>query len=182
MTVFLAAILQGGGEVSGGVMVRECAGGFMGLKSCFAALLVVGAVTFSTTGHAADRATAAEAETMVRKSVDFAKANGTEKALAEISNPTGPFRDRDLYVTVYDMSGKCIAHGANAKLIGKDLIDTEDSDGKPFVKERMQLAKAGKPFWHDYKFSDPLTKKIEPKATYCIPVDGTVYCGGIYKP
>ena len=32
------------------------------------------------------------------------------------------FKDRDPYVIVCDLTGKHLSHGANAKLVGKDLI------------------------------------------------------------
>jgi cytochrome c len=91
------------------------------------------------------------------------------------------FVDRDLYITVYDLTGKCVAHGANAKLIGKDLSDSQDVDGKYFVKERVELAKAKQSFWQEYKFTNPVTKKIEPKEMYCERLDDVAVCGGIYK-
>ena len=67
------------------------------------------------TAFAADAGTKDEAVAMVKKAVDFIKANGADKAYAEFSNPKGQFVDRDLYITIYDMNGKCLAHGANAK-------------------------------------------------------------------
>jgi cytochrome c len=75
-----------------------------------------------------------------------------------------------------------LAHGGNEKLVGQDLIDQTDVDGKPFVKERVELAKKGAPFWQEYKFADPLTKKVEPKEMYCEKLDETAVCGGVYKP
>ena len=54
-------------------------------------------------------------------------------------------------------------------------------DGKPFVKERVELAKSKGTFWQDYKFTNPVTKKIEPKQMYCERLDDTAVCGGIYK-
>lgn len=136
----------------------------------------------STAVHAQDRATKAEAEAMVKKAVAFIKANGTEKGYAEVDNRKGQFVDRDLYILVYNLSGKCLAHGANAKLIGKDMIDVQDADGKFYMKERMELAKTKQTFWQDYKFTNPVTKKIEPKQLYCERLDDTLVCGGIYKP
>jgi cytochrome c len=50
---------------------------------------------------------------MVKKGIAFIKANGTEKGYAEISNKKGQFIDRDLYLVVYGLDGKCLAHGAN---------------------------------------------------------------------
>jgi len=125
--------------------------------------------------------TAAEAEAMVKKAIAFATANGNEAALAEISNPKGKFVDRDLYVTVYDMNGKCLAHGANPKMIGKDLIGTKDPDGKEFFKERIEVAKAKGKGWQDYKFTNPLTKRIEPKRAYFERVGDLVFACGFYK-
>ena len=59
---------------------------------------------------------------------------------------------------VYDMNGKVMAHGQNQKMIGKELIDMKDADGKEFVKERIEIAKTKGSGWQDYKFTDPLTK------------------------
>ena len=131
--------------------------------------------------HAETKATAAEATAMVKKGVAFIKANGKEKGMAEISNKTGQFVDRDLYLVVYGLDGMVRAHGANEKMVGKNLIDLKDIDGKEFVKERVELGKTKGTFWQDYKFTNPVTRKVEPKAMYCEKLDDAVVCGGIYK-
>lgn len=130
----------------------------------------------------ANNATRDDATAMVKKGVAFIKAQGAEKGYAEISNKSGQFVDRDLYLVVYGLDGKCLAHGANAKQIGKDLIDLTDIDGKYFVKERVELAKA-KPagFWQEYKFTNPVSKKVEPKVMYCEKLGETAVCGGVYR-
>jgi len=126
-------------------------------------------------------ASAPEATAMVKKGVAFIKATGKDKGYAEISNKTGQFVDRDLYLTVYGLDGTVRAHGANEKMIGKNLIDLKDVDGKAFVKERVDLATSKGSFWQDYKFTNPVSKKIEPKSMYCEKLDDAVVCGGIYK-
>ena len=131
--------------------------------------------------HASGNATAPEATAMVKKGVAFIKANGKEKGYAEISNKAGQFNDRDLYLTVYGMDGVVRAHGANEKMIGKNLIELKDVDGKAFVKERTELAATKPSFWQDYKFTNPVSKKIEPKSMYCERLDDAMVCGGIYK-
>ena len=131
--------------------------------------------------HASGNVTPAEASAMVKKGVAFIKANGKDKGYAEISNKSGQFNDRDLYLTVYGMDGTVRAHGANEKMIGKNLIDLKDVDGKAFVKERVELAAAKPTFWQDYKFTNPVSKKIEPKSMYCEKLDDAIVCGGIYK-
>jgi cytochrome c len=123
-----------------------------------------------------------EALAMVKKGVAFIKANGVDKGYTTISDKAGPFTDRDLYLVVYGLDGKCLAHGANPKQIGRDLMDLTDVDGKYFVKERVALAKS-KPagFWQEYKFTNPVTKKVEPKIMYCEKLGDTAVCGGVYQ-
>ena len=145
-------------------------------------LFAVALMGLAAAAHASDNATKEQAVAMVKKGIAFIKANGTEKGYAEISNKKGQFIDRDLYLVVYGLDGKCLAHGANEKQIGRELIDLKDIDGKPFIKERVELARA-KPtgFWQDYKFTNPVTKKIEPKTMYCEKLNETAVCGGVYK-
>jgi signal transduction histidine kinase len=126
-------------------------------------------------------ATKTEAEAMVKKGVDFIKANGTEKGYSEISAKGGQFTYQDLYLVVYGLDGMVHAHGANSKMIGKNLIELKDVDGKAFVKERVELAKSKPTFWQSYKFTNPETKNVEPKIMYCERLKETVVCGGIYE-
>ncbi|MEP6876500.1 MAG: cache domain-containing protein [Burkholderiales bacterium] len=126
-------------------------------------------------------ATTTEAVAMVKKGVTFIKASGKDKGYAAISAKGGQFSDRDLYLVVYGMDGTVRAHGANEKMIGKNLIELKDVDGKAFVKERVELAASKGTFWQDYKFTNPENKKIEPKSMYCEKLDDAVVCGGIYK-
>lgn len=130
---------------------------------------------------AADKGTPAEAEAMVKKAVAFMKANGKDKALAEFSNPKGKFIDRDLYIFAYDLNGMCVGHGANQKMIGKDLIEMTDPDGKAYVKERVEIAKTKGKGWQDYKFTNPLSKQIELKTAYLEKADDIIIGCGAYK-
>jgi len=125
--------------------------------------------------------TTAEAEAMVKKAIEFYKANGAEKAFEEVSNPKGKFIKGDLYIFVYDMSGKCVAHGGNAKQVGKDLIELKDSDGKAFVKERVDLAKAKGKGWQDYNWTNPVSKAIEKKRAYIQKADDYIFGCGAYS-
>jgi signal transduction histidine kinase len=146
----------------------------VGMMVVLSLLLVSGA-------FAGDKGTTAEAEALVKKAVAFIKANGKDKAFAEFGNPKGQFVDRDLYIFVYDMTGKCVAHGQNPKQVGKDLSDLADPDGKPFVKERIEIAKTKGSGWQDYKFSNPTTKKVESKRAYIEKYEDLIVGSGAYK-
>lgn len=130
---------------------------------------------------AADKGTKEEAVALAHKAIAFYKANGKDKAFAEVSNKTGQFVDRDMYVYILDTKGIMMAHGANEKLIGKDLTNLKDADGKLFAQELIGLAKAKKSGWVDYKWPHPVTKQIESKTTYLEPHDGYGFAVGVYK-
>lgn len=127
-------------------------------------------------------ATADEAVAMVKKGVAYIKANGKDKGFAEITKrDSKDFHDRDLYLAVHQLDGTCVAHGTNEKMVGKNFIEMKDIDGKEYIKERVDFAKAKPTFWTDYKFNNPVSKKIEPKTAYCERLDDYIVCGGVYK-
>jgi signal transduction histidine kinase len=146
---------------------------------------ILTAVAIAAAVHApawgGEHATKDEAVAMVNKAVAYFKKEGAEKAYAEFNKKPGEFTDRDLYVLVYSTSGKVLAHGSNIKLVGKDLIDAQDVDGTYYVKERIALAAKQKTFWQDYKFVNPVSKKIEPKSAYCDVEVTAIICSGIYR-
>jgi signal transduction histidine kinase len=154
----------------------------MEMKSMIGKLL--GLVAFFFIAHtacAAEHGSRDEAVTMVKKAAAYLKANGKEKAFAEFSNPKGMFVDRDLYITVYDMSGKALAHGANPRMVGKDMIDLRDADGKYIVKDRIAIAKEKGSGWQDFKWVNPVTKAMDRKTMYFERVEDVIISCGVYK-
>ncbi|KIF80118.1 cache domain-containing protein [Noviherbaspirillum autotrophicum] len=145
-----------------------------------ALLLSLGVLVLGSAG-AADKTKQEEAVALVKKAAAYLNANGKEKALAEFSNPKGQFVERDLYVFVNDLNGNTMAHGGNPKLIGKNVIELKDADGKLFIKEMSELAKTKGKGWVDYKWPNPVTKAIEEKTTYIERVGDVMIGCGIYK-
>lgn len=146
-------------------------------------LLAGAALLAGRTAHAGNgsgNATAAEAVAMVQRGVAHLKAVGAKKGHADITRRDTPFKDRDLYLVVYGMDGRVRAHGAQPQLVGRNLIDVRDVDGRPFVRERVELARVQPSFWQDYKFINPVSRVVEPKRMYCERLDDSVVCGGIY--
>lgn len=141
------------------------------------------AAFLSTTACASERASAAEAEAMVKKAVAFLKANGKEKSFAEFSNPKGQFVDRDLYIFVYDMQGTnlAIGNGNASKMVGKNLIEMRDADGRYIIKGFIELLNAKGKGWFDYKWPNPVSKAVEQKSGYVEKVDDMIVGSGIYK-
>jgi hypothetical protein len=143
--------------------------------------VVLSAVAIACAGAAhAGAATPPEAEAMVKKAVAFIKQNGPEKAYEEFTNGKS-FRDRELYVIVYDLTGKNLAHGANSKLVGKDLIGMKDPDGKLLNKMLVDLAKEkGKGWSEEFKFRNPVTDEIQRRKVYVERVGDTFVGTGVF--
>ena len=155
----------------------------MNFLSLAKSLLRAALFSFAVAGaaHAADNGSPAEAEAMVKRAVAHIKAVGPEKAYDEFTNGK-TFKDRDLYVIVYDLNGKNLAQGANPKLVGKELMGLKDPDGKPIIKMFVDVAKdKGKGWVEGYKFLNPVTQKMEGKAMYLERVGDTLVGCGIYK-
>jgi cytochrome c len=121
-----------------------------------------------------------EAKALVEEAGAFVQANGEDKGLFEINK--GKFVKGELYVFVYDLTATVIGQPVNPKLIGKNLMEVPDADGKLFRKEIVEMAKAKGSGWVDYKYRNPVSNKIELKTTYLRKVNDMVICCGIYKP
>jgi len=148
------------------------------LAVCLGVLVLLLSVAWVQAG---DKGTKDEAVAMVKKAIDYIKANGNDKAFAEISNPQGQFKDRDLYVVVYDMNATCLAHGQKKSMVGKELLEFKDVDGKPYMKERIELMKKQPTAWQEYKFMNPVSKKVEPKEMYIERFGDLIVGAGVYK-
>jgi signal transduction histidine kinase len=142
------------------------------------AALVVGA----TLAFADAATTKDDAIAMVKKAVALIKAEGPEKAYAAISAPGNQFVNGGTYAVVQGFDGMTLAHAANAKLVGKNMIDAQDVDGKYFGKDLAEHGKKEASFWYDFKFANPATKKIQVKDQYCESLNQTVVCAGVYRP
>ncbi len=131
--------------------------------------------------YSAASETPEQAVAMVHKAVLYLKANGKDKTIAEANNPKGEFVHGDLYVAITDMTGKALANPMLPRSVGKDLSAVRDIDGKYFVKDRLEMLKAKPQGWIDYKWPNPISKKIELRSTYFERVDDLVIACGIYK-
>ncbi|MFZ6849130.1 cache domain-containing protein [Undibacterium sp. RuRC25W] len=147
-----------------------------------AAALALSTLSCSTV-LAADHGTEAEAQEMVKKAVALVKSAGPEKAYKVFTeHPDGAFKEKDLYVFAYSFDGTCVAQGATAKMVGKNLITMKDVDGNAFIKGMIDMVKTSSKGWYGpYKFSNPANQSYELKKSYCERGAGdTMVCVGTY--
>ena len=138
------------------------------------------AVLFSFSALAQDHGTKDEAKAMVNEALAHIKKVGNAQAFKDFTSDKTHWTKNDLYVFVQDFSGTVLAHGTNEKLIGKNLIEMKDQNGKAFAREFVSVGSTKGEGWVDYDWSHPVTKKAEAKSSFVkrIPgFDGVVVVG-----
>jgi cytochrome c len=148
------------------------------MKKIIAFLLVIGVFGAAGLSCAAGKD---DAKVLVKQAAAYVKYQGKGKALAEISKPRGMFDRGETYVFAYDLQGVMVAHPKNPALIGKNLIDVPNSDGKFFRKEIVEKAKSKGSGWVDYVYLNPETNEQEHKTTYLLKVGDIILCCGVYR-
>jgi len=87
-------------------------------------------------------------------------------AFKEFMIPGSKWRKGDIYIFVIDLNGKVSVH-EDTTLIGKNLFDLKDKNGKPFIKWFIQKATTDKEGgWTHYLWTKPGSDKSLWKTTY----------------
>ena len=149
------------------------------LHSALASLALVSAALAAPV-HAAEPGEK-DAVAMVEKGATVMKTAGKEDMIRRINNKDPEFMQGSLYLTMRDARGVILANPVNPAMIGKDLVDVPDADGKPFRREILELAKKKGKGWVDYKFKNPASGKVEAKTTYIQLVGDVTLEAGVYK-
>lgn len=130
----------------------------------------------------ASHGSAAEAKAMVERAAAYLQAVGAEKAFTAFMDPANKdFHDRDLYVFVRSMDGNTVAHGVNKAMIGRTSLESKDADGKLYNKAIMETAIKNGSGWVDYRWANPVDRKIEQKSSFVEKVGDYVIGAGFYK-
>ncbi|MEG1118528.1 MAG: cache domain-containing protein [Janthinobacterium sp.] len=131
---------------------------------------------------AAVEPTEKDAIAMAERGAAFMKAHGKEEMMKKITAKDPDFVQGSLYVDMRDIkTGIVLAHPINPSIVGKDLTDVPDANGKKYRREIIELAQKQGKGWVDYQYKNPTSGKIEPKTTYILRVNDVVLEAGIYK-
>ena len=133
-------------------------------------------------GALANEPTEKDAIAMAERGAALIKAKGKDEMMKRINAKDPDYVQGSLYVDLRDVkTGIVLAHPFNPSIVGKDLTDVPDANGKKYRREIIELAAAKGKGWVDYMYKNPTTGKIEPKTTYILLVDGVVLEAGLYK-
>jgi cytochrome c len=147
-------------------------------------LLAAAALCFAMTsaGAATAEPTEKDAIAMAERGAALVKEKGKDEMIKRINAKDPQFVQGSLYVDLRDVkTGIVLAHPFNPSIVGKDLTDVPDANGKKYRREIIELAAAKGKGWVDYQYKNPTSGKIEPKTTYILLVDGVVLEAGLYK-
>jgi cytochrome c len=139
------------------------------MKRLLTLLLLASALLTAHVTYAADHATPDEAKAMAIKAANYLRSVGPDKAFPEFNASSGAWVDRDLYVIVSTRDHVVVADGGNPHLVGHSTANLKDVDGVSISEQVAAIKDAG---WVKYKWQDPTTKMVEPKAVYWVIVDG----------
>jgi signal transduction histidine kinase len=129
-----------------------------------------------------ERATREEAVAFVNKAVAYVKANDKAKALAEFNDPKGQFVVKELYVVAVDLQGNVLANGVNRKIVGKNLLQIKDVDGRSFLREQIEIATTKGSGWMEFRWNNPVTNQMEQRQFYLVRNEDYFIGSGIFKP
>jgi methyl-accepting chemotaxis protein len=123
-----------------------------------------------------------EAVALVKAGVAFMQIHGKEAFMADVNKfGDGQFIDRDLYLLAYDLDCVMVAHGSNPRVIGIKSWKSQDSDGKYFAAEMVNLGKTKGSGWVEYKWAHPITNEDALKAVYFERCGDLIIGCGVYK-
>lgn len=144
-------------------------------------LFVLASLVFVAQIASAGPATKEEAVAFVKRAVAHIKGMGKEKAFEDFTNSKGPFIDRELYVVAIDLNGVILANGSNQRMVGKQLLDVKDVNGRYFTREEVELAKTKGKGWVNFHWNNPVTNRIEPRSVYLERVDDYFVLSGVFN-
>jgi methyl-accepting chemotaxis protein len=122
-----------------------------------------------------------EATGLVARALELIRRVGLQQAGPELHSAAAGFVDRDLYVFVIDRSGHYRLHGAKPAMEGRRVHELPGIDGDRFLSDAWAAAES-KGGWIDYDIVNPESGKVQPKASYIVPLDAQLLIGcGVYR-
>lgn len=133
-------------------------------------------------GYYAVRSTADDARKLLDAASAQIRKQGLAAALASFNDTRAAFVRDDLYVFVVNLTnGKFEAHGMNPKWTGTDASDLHDVEGKPLIREMLELIRSKSEGSVDYVWRNPVTNAVEQKRSFIRRENGSLIGVGFYR-
>lgn len=117
------------------------------------------AAAMATAATAARAETPEEAQRLLDGALAEIKTQGLDKAVKRF-NAGGKWKKDGLYLVAVQLDGTMLAHSANGKLPGANMLAARDANGRHFVKDAIDLVKASDSGQVDMRWGNPQTRRI----------------------
>lgn len=147
-------------------------------------LLTAGAIclTLACAHAAAGEPGPQDAIAMAERGAALIQAKGKAEMMKRLAAGDPQFAQGALHIDMIDArTGIVLAHPYNAAIVGQDLTDLPDANGKTYGREIIQLAADQGKGWVEHQYRDPGTGQVASKSTYFVRVDDVVLEAGIYQ-
>ncbi len=134
----------------------------------------------AVSAFALQQGTAEEAISLVQAAVRTRQGSTREQFLRNITDPSRPFHDRDMYVFVLDGNGTYVAFAGNTAKVGTRVQDIPGVDGDQLLDAIVSQATVG-PGWVEYGITNPATGTVQTKISFVHQVDDLFLGCGVYK-
>jgi methyl-accepting chemotaxis protein len=115
--------------------------------------------------------TADQARQLVFDALVHVRTAGFDQAVTDFHDKNGAFIDRDLYVFIFDRDGYYVVHGAMPDKDGSDLRAIAGLDAEQLVADAWSVCDLEKGGWVNYTITNPLTREVQAKSSYVMPLD-----------
>lgn len=133
-------------------------------------------------GYYLPRATPEQAKAILWRAVDELKRSGAQ-SFQRFNDINGGFVQDDTYVFVVGIKDmRMHAHGSMPRLIGRNVAELVDANGKPIMRPMIDIVNAKGEGSLDYQWRNPVTGKIESKRTFLQKVGDYMIGVGYYQP
>lgn len=122
-----------------------------------------------------------DAQRLVEKAHEYVKKYGKDRAFLAFDDPKGEFIQGELFIFAQDFNGVILAYGGNTGMVGQNLYDSKDVNGKQLGRGMIDIARRNGSGWYEYSFLNPHTNTIMPKVTYIQKVDDYYIACGVYR-
>ena len=133
--------------------------------------------------HGAEFGTREEAMAMVKRVQDYFAKYGPDATFRAINRKAPGFLDRDMFPFVHTIQPSQVVASPIAAVVGKNLYDVQDQDGKFYTRELIRVATTP-PYhgWVDFRFLSVKTNTVEDKSAWVERMGDNYLVGvGVYK-
>jgi len=116
----------------------------------------------------------------VQNAIALYESDGEEEVLRQIADPEGKFIWKERYIFALDTKGTLLAHPFSKTLVGINLLDYRDCNGKPFIRKIITTAEKRGYGFADYSWRLPDSEEECNKTVFFERVNRIVFCSGFY--